>query len=81
MSDEDLLEQATGLRPVYVDGFGAYRKTNGVLRCIGYVIDGGAQLSLIISLVGASLANAETKRVLEAAPPKAIQIWEGGRAH
>jgi hypothetical protein len=70
MNDEDLLQQAAEMRTVYVDGFGAFRKLNGVLRCVGYVIGSGAQLNLIVSLTGAEAANTEARRVLEEPPTK-----------
>ena len=66
MNDEELLSQSAALAAVYVDGFGAYRKVNGVLRCVGYIIDSGAQLNLIISLPGAEQAQLDTERVLRA---------------
>lgn len=82
MSDEELLAQATGVPTMYFDAFGAYRKVNGVLRCIGYVLDGGAQLNLIVSLAGADMANRETRRTLDDKPAKRISIWHGeGMAH
>lgn len=82
MSDEELLAQAAGLPTMYFDGFGGYRKVNGVLRCIGYVLDGGAQLNLIVSLAGADAANAETRRALDDKPRNCISIWTGsGLAH
>lgn len=77
MTDEELIEQAASLAPVYVDGFGAYRKINGVLRCIGFVLETGAQLNLIVSLAGADVAYRETQRVLESAPAKSIAMWNG----
>lgn len=77
MSDEDLLAQAPGVQTMYFDGFGAYRKVNGVLRCIGYVMEGGAQLNLIVSLAGADAANAATRRALDGKPTNCISIWHG----
>jgi hypothetical protein len=77
MTDEDLLAQAPGVQTMYFDGFGAYRKINGVLRCIGYVMEGGAQLNLVVSLCGADAANAETRRVLDSKASKGIAIWTG----
>lgn len=83
MRDEELLEQAAGLVPVYVDGFGAFRKVNGVLRCVGWVIESGAQLSLVISLAGAEQGNRAARAVLDQPPAThAIKIWNGtGLAH
>lgn len=77
MTDEELLAQSASVQTMYFDGFGAYRKVNGVLRCIGYVMEGGAQLNLIVSLVGADAANAETRRVLDAKASKGIAVWQG----
>ncbi|OAF05437.1 hypothetical protein AYJ54_00595 [Bradyrhizobium centrolobii] len=65
MDDRELLFQAAGMQTVYVDGFGAFRKINGVLRCVGFTIDSGAQINLIVSLVGAEAANVEARRVLD----------------
>lgn len=70
MNEEELLRQAANAPTMYFDGFGAFRKINGVLRCVGYVLGSGAQLNLIISLTGAEAANAEAKRVLEEPPTK-----------
>jgi hypothetical protein len=64
MNDEELLLQAAHVPTAYFDGFGAFRKINGVLRCVGYIIGGGAQLNLIVSLTGAKAANIEAHRVL-----------------
>ena len=75
MPDEELIAQAVSLTPIYVDGFGAFRKVNGVLRCIGYVLDSGAQLNLIVSLVGADAATLESRRVLDAKEAPAIKTW------
>jgi hypothetical protein len=77
ISDEELLAQSGGVPTMYVDGFGAFRKINGVLRCVGYVIDGGAQLNLIVSLAGADAAQADMARVLREAPVKDIDVWRG----
>lgn len=65
MNEEELLRQAANAPTLYFDGFGCFRNINGVLRCVGYVIGGGAQLNLIVSLTGAEAANAEVRRVLE----------------
>lgn len=82
MTDKELLLQATGSPTFYVDGFGAYRTINGVLRCIGYVIGSGAQLNLIMSLAGAEATNRMTRQALDEKPTKGIHIWEGaGLAH
>lgn len=76
MNEEELLLQATNAPSMYFDGFGAFRKINGVLRCVGYVLGSGAQLNLIVSLVGAEAAHVETKRVLDAGPTKSTTISE-----
>jgi hypothetical protein len=79
MTDEELLRQATGAPTIYVDGFGGYRKINGVLRCIGYVIGSGAQLNLIMSLAGAESTNRMTRQALDEKATKGIHIWEGAQ--
>lgn len=76
MDDEELLAQAANVQTVYCDGFGAFRKINGALRCVGYVLGTGAQLNLIISLTGAEAANAEARRILEERPTKGIQALD-----
>jgi len=65
MNDEELLLQAAGLQTFYLDGLGAFRKINGVLRCVGYVIESGAQMNLLVSLAGAEAANTEVRRILD----------------
>lgn len=78
MTDEELMAQATALVPVYVDGFGAFRKVNGVLRCVGWVIDAGAQLNLVVSIAGAEQGNRAARQVLEdTRPASSIKIWNG----
>ena len=77
MEDKELLLQAAGAQTMYFDGFGAYRKVNGVLRCVGYVFESGAQLNLIVSLAGAAIANVEARRVLEEKSTKEIRVWSG----
>lgn len=83
MTDEELIEQAQGLPLIYCDGFGAYRKVNGILRCVGFILQGGAVLNLGCSLVGADAAQIETQRTLhEQEPTKSIAIWDDrARAH
>jgi hypothetical protein len=77
-SDEDLIEQAMNMPLTYCDGFGAYRKVNGVLRTIGFVLQGGANLNLACSLVGADDAQAATAKALRLKEPaKGITIWNG----
>jgi hypothetical protein len=77
MTDEELLSQAASLIPVYVDGFGAFRKTNGVFRTVGFVADTGAVLNLIVSLTGADQANHEARRILDEKPVQTIGVWSG----
>jgi hypothetical protein len=69
MNDEELLLQAANCRTMYFDGFGAFRRINGVVRCVGYIIGGGAQLNLIVSLVGTEVGIVEARRALDAQPP------------
>jgi hypothetical protein len=79
MTDEELMEQAASLTPIYVDGFSCFRKLNGVLRFIGWTIDGGAHLSLIVSLDGADNAIRAARFALDAESPKTIESWNGAR--
>lgn len=66
MNEEELLRQAASVPTFYFDGFGAFRKINGVLRCAGFVIGGGVQLNLIVSLNGAEAALADARKALDA---------------
>jgi hypothetical protein len=77
MTDKELLLQATGAPTFYCDGFGAYRKINGVMRCIGYIIGNGAQLNLVMSLAGAEATNRMTREALDEKPTHAVHIWAG----
>jgi hypothetical protein len=77
MNDQELLLQSVGLPPVYVDGFGAFRLVNGILRTVGFIHEGGAQLNLFCSIVGADHAQAETRRVLSEPPTRGFHIWSG----
>lgn len=70
MNDEELLIEAAGLPTMYFDGFGGFRKINGVLRCVGFVIDSGAQMNFVVSLAGAEASVIEAKRVLDEKPAK-----------
>jgi hypothetical protein len=79
MTDEELIAQAVSLIPVYVDGFGAFRKTNGVFRAVGFVADTGAVLNLIVSLTGADHANHEGRRILDEKPVQTIGVWSGSK--
>ncbi len=81
MTDEELLLQATVLPPIYVDGFGAFRKVNGVLRYVGWVIDTGAQVNLIVSLVGAEQANHAARQALNGKATACMHIWNGVSLH
>ncbi|HMI55177.1 MAG TPA: hypothetical protein VK494_03220 [Gemmatimonadaceae bacterium] len=78
MTDDELLAQAPALPVLYFDGFGAYRKVNGLLRCVGYTLELGAQYNLMMSLVGAEEGNRAVRRVLDDAA-KGIMIWSGAR--
>jgi len=65
MNDEELLAQAAGLPTLYFDGLGGFRKINGILRCVGFTIGGGAQMNLFVSVAGAEAANTEVRRILD----------------
>lgn len=77
MNDQELIMQGALLPPIYVDGFGGFRIVNGILRTVGFVYDGGAQLNLYCSIPGAEAAQVATKRILSERPIKGIQIWSG----
>lgn len=79
ITDDELLQQAAHCPTMYFDGFGAYRRINGVLRCVGYIFGAGAQLNLVVSLVGADSAQQATKRLLEDRPSESAvaAIWSG----
>ncbi|WP_029581981.1 hypothetical protein [Bradyrhizobium sp. URHD0069] len=78
MNEEELVAQSGCAPTMYFDGFGYFRKINGVLRCVGFVFGSGAQLNLVISLAGADQAQIDTQRALrEDATTKGIQIWSG----
>jgi len=81
MRDEELLLQAAALQPIYVDGFGAFRKVNGVLRCVGWVIDAGAQLNLIVSLTGAEEGTLAARQALDGKASACAHIWNGISLH
>lgn len=74
MTDEELLEAAVRLPILYFDGYGAYQRINGVLRCVGYDLRAGPQYNLVTSLVGAEQANRDTRRCLDEKPIKGV-IW------
>lgn len=76
MTDEDLLAASPSLPYLYFDGYGAYRKINGVLRCVSH-IEGVPQYNIITSLVGADLANRATRLALDAQPLSPVTIWVG----
>lgn len=80
MNEQELIQQSAVLTPIYIDGFGAFRKVNGVLRCVGWTIDAGAQLNLIVSLMGAEQACGSMQRALRVQPTKSIHIWDGTAA-
>lgn len=80
MTDDELLAQAAMLVPVYCDGFGAFRKLNGVFRCIGWDLIGGANLNLIVSLDGAHQGNRAARVALnEEEPPHTRHTWTGAK--
>jgi hypothetical protein len=79
MTDQDLMEQAPGLPVFYCDGYGAYRKHNGVLRCVGYTLELGAQCNLITSLAGAEQAIRALRFALDEKSAKTIENWNGAR--
>jgi hypothetical protein len=80
MNDEELLVEAAGLPTMYFDGFGAFRKINGVLRCVGFIVDSGAQMNFVVSLAGAEASLIEARRVLDeksikgSAVPKRLRL-------
>lgn len=79
MTDEELLLQAANCPIIYLDGFGAFRKINGVLRTVGHVLGSGAQVNLIVSLAGAEAANVAARRVLDEKPARVgLYMWGGG---
>jgi hypothetical protein len=78
MRDDELLEQAQSLPLIYCDGFGAFRKVNGVLRAVGYIIGGPVQVHLAVSLAGADQSVIDAARALrQAEPVKCLAIWNG----
>ena len=83
MNDEELLmRQSANVATMYFDGFGNFRKINGVLRCTGFIIGNGAQLNLVVSLAGAEAAYRETQRTLEEPAAKGgLRVWKAAMAH
>lgn len=81
MTDEELTGQGAHVPTMYFDGFGAYRKVNGVLRCIGFVLGAGAQLNLVVSLAGAAEANLQTRHALDDRPTRNLTMWESENRH
>lgn len=75
MNDEDLLQQAINCPTIYLDGLGCFRNINGVLRSVGFVFRGGAQLNLLVSAAGAETANAAARRVLDEGPGESVGSW------
>jgi hypothetical protein len=81
MTDEELMAQAAGLTPVYVDGFGAFQKKNGVFICIGH-FNGMAIMPLVISISGAKESNERARKaLLEQRTNRTFEIWEPKTAH
>ena len=81
MTDEELRAQSPNLPSLYFDGYGAYQKVNGVLRCVAYIIGTGAQYNIITSLAGADLANRDTRRALDSSAVRLSQWCGSKRAH
>lgn len=79
MTDEELLTQATSLVPVYCDGFGAFRKLNGVFRCVGWDLISGANLNLIVSINGAEQSNRSARVALDGGAVPSYRIWNGAK--
>lgn len=78
-SDEDLLQQAIECPTVYLDGLGCFRCINGVLRSVGFIHGGGAQLNLFISMPGAEVANVAARRILDDGPGETVGNWNRPR--
>jgi hypothetical protein len=76
MNDEELLRQAASVPTFYFDGFGAFRKINGVLRCAGFVIGSGAQLNLVVSLSGAEASLVEARKALDTKEVRDVRNME-----
>jgi hypothetical protein len=76
MTDEHLMDQAPAIPVLYFDGLGAFRKINGVLRCVGYTHELGAQMNVLISLAGAEQAIRAMRFALDAkeAPKTTIGV-------
>lgn len=51
--------------------------SRGILRCVGFILQGGPVLNLAVSLVGADAAQVDTKRTLREEPTKCLSIWSG----
>ncbi|WP_375413068.1 hypothetical protein [uncultured Bradyrhizobium sp.] len=81
MTDDELLAQAPSLPVLYFDGYGAWRKVNGVIRCVGFTIGLGGQYNIITSIIGAEQASRDTRQALDAKAAPAIAIWSGALAH
>jgi hypothetical protein len=78
MTDEELRAQAPGLPVLYFDGYGAFEKVNGVLRCVGWTFGLGGQYNIISSLAGADIAIKDAALALrEVKPAACIKIWNG----
>jgi hypothetical protein len=77
MNDQELLLQGASAPTIYFDGFGAYRKINGVMRCIGWTYGLGAQYNLIVSLAGAERSNRDHRRALDGEAATSLAVWSG----
>lgn len=77
MTDQELMAEAPSLPVLFFDGFGAFRKVNGLLRCVGYTLSLGSQANLIISIAGAAEASVEALRVINEDSAKGGSVWKG----
>ena len=79
MTDEELQEAAPTLPVLYFDGFGNYKKVNGLLRCTGYTLGVGPQYNLVTSLAGADATNRIIRRILDERQVGGMINWDGVR--
>ena len=77
MTDEELREAAPSLPVLYFDGFGYYRKCNGLLRCVGYTLGVGPQYNLVTNLTGADATNKIIRRILDGEPTFDMKVCGG----
>ena len=69
--------QPPAISVLYFDGLGAFRKINGVLRCVGYTHELGAQLNVLISVAGAEQAIRAMRFALDGEPTKTSIVGAG----